>query len=246
MIRNQQKNFRRTLLVIPYIVVLSLSDIVLNVNGSIENALPELLWSTIFGQISAGDVRTMVLSIKCIGAIFLFTLLFGDVISQWFETARPFVFTRVKNRKKWLLKKIIHVWSLSAVYTFLFLAALFLICAREVAAWRFDLNLIGTFAVLFGIFAPLLTSAALLVNWISIAQNSVMGLLLVLSGLLVFEVVGILWFDCGWNIILNPLCCNHELLRNPVLATEKIGSNLAYLAVISAYMTLEISRMDLW
>ena len=75
---------RKTLYVIPFILMLSISDILL---AEIQEAqLAELLWYDVFGRLSAGKVQTIVLSTESLSCMFLFSLLYGSCISDFFAS----------------------------------------------------------------------------------------------------------------------------------------------------------------
>ena len=76
---------KKILLIIPYIFFMSLSDIFLS--SPQDQPLVEILWYDIFGRLSAGNIQTLVMSIESLGVIFLFTILFGNHISIFFDSS---------------------------------------------------------------------------------------------------------------------------------------------------------------
>ena len=82
----------KALFVVPFIIVFSLARIVLTEPRA--QPIHTALWSNLFGQITAGNIQTIVFSVKSIGLIILFGLLYGRFISQYFEEISPYVFIR--------------------------------------------------------------------------------------------------------------------------------------------------------
>ena len=126
----------RTLFAIPFVIVFSLTRIVLAEPR--PQPLHTALWSNLFGQITAGNVQTIVFSIKSIGLIILFGLIYGRFISRYFEEISPYVFIRVGNRQKWVLRKIISLWGISTFFTLFALATELLIAAMKTKDYGMD------------------------------------------------------------------------------------------------------------
>lgn len=96
---------KKILLIIPYIFFMSLSDIFLS--SPQDQPLAEILWYDIFGRLSSGNVQTLVMSIESLGVFFLFTILFGNHISVFFDSIGTFIFSRLPSRRIWFQKKLL-------------------------------------------------------------------------------------------------------------------------------------------
>lgn len=244
MIRQKISLFGKILWIVPYVLLISMSDIFLAVPTS--QPLPDMLWYRIFGRLSAGELHTVILSIKSIGGIFLFVLLYGSCISDYFGTISVFVFTRVNNRKIWCIKKAGELCLFSMLYSFLLIAVHFVIGFRNVNEWRLDGSAIITFAVIWGIIMPLLAVVCLAVNWISIPFDVPIAVFLVFVVVMILEFVAILLFDNIVNVILNPLCFNILIINNPVYAIMKILIEVLYLLLIMAGMMFYVKYRDIF
>lgn len=110
---------KKILLIIPYIFFMSLSDIFLS--SPQDQPLAEILWYDIFGRLSSGNVQTLVMSIESLGVFFLFTILFGNHISVFFDSIGTFIFSRLPSRRIWISKKVIGLSIISIFYTILYL-----------------------------------------------------------------------------------------------------------------------------
>mgnify|MGYP006972981012 CR=1 FL=1 len=61
---------KRTIFIIPFLFMTSLSEIFLYTPR--EQNLSDVLWYSIFGRVSRGDVHTMILEVNILGLLFLF------------------------------------------------------------------------------------------------------------------------------------------------------------------------------
>lgn len=81
----------KALFAVPFIIVFSLTRIVLTEPRA--QPIHTALWSNLFGQITAGNIQTIVFSVKSIGLIILFGLLYGRFISRFLKKlVRMFLF----------------------------------------------------------------------------------------------------------------------------------------------------------
>lgn len=229
---------------IPYVFVVSLSDILSAKPG--EQSLSDVLWYRILGRVSAGNLHTLVLSVESLGIIFLFTFLFGDYISNYFGSICTIVFTRIRNRTFWGIKKVLELCGYSVFYTFLLLELKFLIGIRNVKEWSFDETTLQTCIVLFGVIFPLVVTVCLLVNWISIRYGIPIAIISVFIVVICLEFIAILAFDQTANLILNPLCFNIAIRNTPKYAFMKIVVDFFYLFTVSGSMIFYIKRRDIF
>ena len=234
----------KLLAVVPFILLLS--PYILLEPQPLEKSLASLLWSSVFGTVTAGEVQSIVLSFENLGVLFLFTLLFGTCIARFYDENSHMVFTRITKRDIWSLKQILKVWGYAAAYTLVFLAFKFLLEMRRVTVWQWDGILVEALVVIFGILCPVLAILCLIANWIAIRRGAPVGVLLTFVGALVVEEIAIAWFDVPAMTVFNPLCSNIHILDMPVLAALKVGVNIGYLSLISVGMLLDIKRMDIF
>lgn len=245
--RKQRKfNFiKKIFLVIPFILMMSISEIILS-SEKIEEPLFEVFWYDIFGRVSAGEVQTLILSIESMGTIFLFALLFGSYISDFFHENSMVVFTRIHNRKQWSIQKIIEIYGLSMIYTILFLVLKFMMSAHKVFFWQMDKQLLWTLLVLFLTMSSLFTNACLVANLVSIKFGIPIAILSVFGVIILLQSFGILYFDSNINVICNPLCFNIKVLYSQNIGMMKILINLCYLILTAVGMTIYISKKDIF
>ena len=211
-----------------------------------DQPLAEILWYDIFGRLSSGNVQTLVMSIESLGVFFLFTILFGNHISVFFDSIGTFIFSRLPSRKIWISKKVIGLSIISIFYTILYLSLKFSISSRRVIVWQMDRQTLFTLVTLFAMLFPMFATVCLLANWISIKHGLPIGIIGVFVLILALELIAILNFDSSMNMILNPLCFNIDIIQSVEIALAKILSELVYLAILSIGITLYICRTDIF
>lgn len=82
------QSLKKILLILPYITILSLSDIILATPQ--EQPLSTALWYGIFERVTERNIHMLILSMESLGYIFLFSLLFGTYLSGFFDSVSTF------------------------------------------------------------------------------------------------------------------------------------------------------------
>lgn len=233
---------RETLLVVPYLLVMYIQNILSP--GNDGTTFSESLWTTFFGSVSAGEISTIVVTIGSMGCFFLFCLLFGAKIQQFFGDISVVFFTRIQNRRRWFLGQCMELFLYAAVYTALTLLVLGVITTRGKVAFSAADAL--TLLFIFGLLFTILAGSCLLTNWVAIRNGITLGVFVSVAVLLVLGMAATQFFDNLINIIGNPLCFNQETLHSPLQMGMKLGLNLAYLAAIVGAMGQDIEKMNLF
>ncbi|MDE5589700.1 MAG: hypothetical protein K2J60_11280 [Acetatifactor sp.] len=187
----------------------------------------------------------MVLTVKSLGFLFLFAILYGSYISEFFGSVSMILFTRIKSRITWSIKKIGVLCSLSSVYTVLLLLFEFAIGMRRVRGWIFNQNLVWTLISLFGMIFPLLVVICVMVNWVSIKHGIPIGICAALLAVVALQIIAVSFFNNNFNMVLNPLCFNSILLTAPKLMFMKIFTDMLYMAAASTGLLVYIDHMDI-
>ena len=234
----------KTFWIVPYIVVLSLVDIFLATPGS--GVLADVLWYGVWGKISSGEVQTIVLSLKCIGGIFLFAILFGREMAGYFGSVSSVYFTRIGSRGCFILGKAGRICVFAFTYTGWFLATEFWIGIRQVADRHMGVRTVYVLFLLEGILGTLLVLVCLAVNWLSIRLHVTVAVFLVFACVMVLEYVGIQFFDSSVNVLLNPLCANYRIVEDAGISCGKLAANGCYLGMLVLGMRFHVCRMDIF
>lgn len=234
---------KKTTLALPYIFVFSLSSIFLSHQQ--DQSIQMVLWDSIFGQISAGNIETLVVSIKILGLIFLFSLLFGDYLSRYLGSVGSFVFVRISSRLQWSLRKIVNLYGLSALYTAILIGTELLISFRKVIRPSLDESTCMVLLILFAILSTIFVSVCLIVNYLSIRHGISVSLVITFLIVLILQVVSILFYDVSANVLFNPFSFNSKIVDSLDYALIKIGIEFVYMGGISCVLVRRINKADI-
>lgn len=242
--RNKYRKFMKVCYILLYVIAFSISDILLNEPQDCR--VSERLWHSIFGSVTAGEIQSLVPSMGSIGTVFLFSLLFGNSISEFFGSGSSMFFTRLSDRKQWIWSRIAGVYGIALAYTGLYLAGEVLIAMGSVTEPRLDRQLCFAVIVLMMLLSLVFTVTCLLANVVSIRYGTAIGIFCAFVFVIVLETVGIMLFDHKLNIILNPFCFHSSIVNSPFVACMKIVIDFFYALIISVGMVGYIDRMDIW
>lgn len=243
-VRKKGCEFLKVFYILPYVIIFSFSEILLNEPQDCR--VSERLWHSIFGSVTAGEIQSLVPSMESIGAVFLFSLLFGNHISKFWGSGSSMFFIRLSDRKQWGWRKITELYGLAFVYTGLYLVAELLIAVGSVTNPQPDGQTYLTVIILLILLSLVFTATCLLVDLVSIRHGTAIGIFSVFVLVIVLETAGILLFDHKLNMILNPCCFHSGIVNSLSLACFKIAINIFYMGAVSAGMIRYINHADIW
>lgn len=234
----------KLLAIIPYWILMSLTEIMRPEPSS--ETLSSILWYSLFGRVSAGDIKTLTLSMESLGGVFLFVLLFGDYIAAYFTEISVYIFTRVRDRSIWTIKKIGAVVAYSAFFAEITILIKGYTCLLQKEEIQITKELLYAVIVTFVLLFLLLTQIGILSNFISTKFGSIVGVFSALVTLITLSILSIALFNNKLNQILNPLCFNIVLLDKINLMIAKIAISIVYLLMIIAAYTEFIYKLDIY
>lgn len=123
-----------------------------------------------FGQITAGNIQTIVFSVKSIGLIILFGLLYGRFISRFLKKLVRMFYSGRKSTKVGTEKNHFTVGYFYP-FTLFALATELLIAAMKTKDYGMDSGVVTVLLVLLFTLSSLYTSVCLLINMISIQKE---------------------------------------------------------------------------
>lgn len=211
-----------------------------------SETLSSILWYSLFGRVSAGDIKTLTLSMESLGGVFLFVLLFGDYIAAYFTEISVYIFTRVRDRSIWTIKKIGAVVAYSAFFAEITILIKGYTCLLQKEEIQITKELLYAVIVTFVLLFLLLTQIGILSNFISTKFGSIVGVFSALVTLITLSILSIALFNNKLNQILNPLCFNIVLLDKINLMIAKIAISIVYLLMIIAAYTEFIYKLDIY
>lgn len=236
--------WKKILFMIPFVGIISLGE--LFGATKIDEELSYILWNSIFGSLSEGNIATIVLSMKTISSIFLFVLLYGNYIAEYFADVANIYFVRVQSRKVWTARKSMELIVYAFFYSLLFIVLQTIVCSLRVENLVVDRVLIQTVLIIAGILVPVLVALTILVNGIATKWGISVGVLVAVVLTVGLEVVAIIGYNRWENIVLNPLCFNIYLLEDRQSILYKIITNFIYVGISFGGLILYLDRLDIW
>lgn len=156
---------------------------------SSEHVVSRRIIHEIFSMTRLGDMKTFVMTMDGMFFLFLFNLLFGTYIYKEFGTSSVYLFSRLKSRSKWLIRKSIVLTVMSGIYVLLYLFTIF--CIASIHA-KFTCNLLDFLKVLLVWFVLMLYASitTISINYVSIRFGSAIGFVVVFAAqMLLFSAV---------------------------------------------------------
>ena len=230
--------------VVLYLGIMSLSEIFYQYAEG--EKMSELLWYSIFGRITKGDVTALLMSMETLGLVFLFCLLFGGYVSDYFGSNSAVYFTRVHDRGRWVTGRIGGILLISALYTLLVLGIKAVITRFRMVSWVEDKAVIWTLFLIFGVFFTLIVISCFLTNWISIHYSVPIGVVSCFGILILLRYLAMMEPDYPLNIVCNPMCMDVVMISSPVYGILKIGVNIILLVSIYIGMKFYIEKKDIF
>ncbi len=179
--------------------------------GGVDSSVGEMLAYALFGDAMIGDIRIFILLMDRMYYIFIFIMLYGTYIYRDFQVSSVYLFSRLKDRKKWFYKNVVAVAIFAAVYTFLFLATLLATCVWS-SNYPLDIESVKMLGTLFIFVTLFLTATTLLTNFLTIRYNSSIGficvytLILILISIVVMSDNNMIWLaEHPYFSLLNPV-----------------------------------------
>lgn len=147
-------------------------------------SLNALFSECIFDSKSIMENKLLILAINSIFLVVLFNLYFGIYIEKEFTTNGIFIFTRIKNRKKWFYNKYLELLCYSSLYTFLYMLSMLVICMISTRRWG-NLGTIRIFVYLWVSLNFIIFISTLVINHLAIYYEEHVGFIMVYFAMLI-------------------------------------------------------------
>lgn len=206
-----QRNIWKIFIIIPITLLSEFSTLItLFTEGGLDYRVEELIADTLFGLTKIGDIKSYALVLDGMYYILIFTMLFGTYIYHDFTISSIYLFSRMKDRKKWFYRKVVEISLLALSYTFLFLTTLALVCSSG-SKYKMNSSAWILLLVLFFLITLFLIGTVLLINLIAIRTSSAIGFLSIYTALLVCIMI-VLHYHQSPFIVQHP----YFMLFDPV------------------------------
>lgn len=175
------RNICKTLLAFP-VAFLAHFTLLLSAFSSDLFTRPDVSFSQnlaekIFGRITLGEIKSVVLGLDHLFFFMLFSLLFGSYIYQNFTTSSVYLFSRIKKRRKWLFSISLRLILYSFMYNFFYLLTTCLIMYL-VTPIPVTFENSRSFVLLLTILTFLMANFTIIINLLSIRFGSGVGFVL--------------------------------------------------------------------
>lgn len=234
----------RAVCIVPYCFILSLTAILMP--AQLEYPFVDVFWDCIFGKVSAGELTTITLSLESIGAVFLFCLLFGDYVAQHFGRVSVYIFTRIRDRRKWAMRKICGLLCYALMFSILDVLFKIFEARIQVADWGNMADTWQAIIVSLLLLFLLVSTVAILVNFWATRFGVAVGVVVALVVIVLLDLIAISYFDNVVNQLLNPLCFNESILQKPILVLVKLLISASYPAALALLYAETVKRMDIF
>jgi hypothetical protein len=233
----------KILIIIPYVLAMSMSDIVLM--DPLEQPIVLAIWYRTFGRVSSSDAQMFIMTIESLGTILLFNILFGNRIAVYFGESRTMIFTRIPDKRLWGIGRVIGVYKDAVIYTFLMVFINFVVSAINTVGWILDRWVLMVLFFICLSWSILLTMTCILVNLLSIKHEIAISVTIVAISVLLLEYIALVFFENEHNIIFNPLCFNVDIINSTSLMFGKIAAMLTYCFIITVALICYIRNIDI-
>lgn len=216
----------------------------------IDLSVGTMISSEIMGSITSGNSKILIFLIRNQYYLFLFNILYGDYIYKNFQYSSVYLFSRLKNRKKWFLKKSIELLIISLLYTFLLLLVYLIVCSI-CSTKPVDYNTINIILLLFCRINLLIFLSTLIINLLSLRYSNVTSFVAVYISIVLLMSLALKqqYFLSGniYNIffILNPASGIIEELANSKILILLLITNLSYVATTYLIGANYIQKFDI-
>lgn len=231
--------------IVPLTLIFSINFILF---GESTSSIEETVLNMVIGQVSSNDNKVMLFIGEKLYYLIFFNLLFGGFISEQFNDNAVYIFSRIKNRKKWFYKRATQLLAFSAVYSLIFVSTLIFIGVIN-SNGNFDGQTMYVICVLIVRMILLIFFTTLAINLLSVRYDSIRGFIIVyvISMILIF--IAIKYSNSNfsaWIHLLNPMSGFIFPTSNNVILL--VVSLIYYVALIIILMIIGaayINRYDI-
>jgi hypothetical protein len=126
---NTKWDYLKMLIVMPLIILFNSGDIFSR--PQLGQSVAELFSHKFYSETTHADITTFVLTISNLYFLFLFNLLYGTYIVDDYNHSGVYIFSRLRNRTRWYIQKMLMLLRFSVIYASIVVASLFMISLYE-------------------------------------------------------------------------------------------------------------------
>lgn len=209
-------NFKKIVIVIPLAFLINLELLLSNTTSNLS--IEQLLIHLSFDLQSLKDKKSLVIAFNSLLTIILFNLFYGNYIYKDISVNGAYLFTRLKDKKKWIQKKLRTIITYSTIYSFFYITSIMIICILHKKQITWSFSILEIYLIMCLAFNIIIILSTIYINFFSIYYGEHMGFFL-----------GYIGF-----ILLFELCLNFEKI--PILGEYFYLSFLNPINLMSAYL----------
>lgn len=177
-----KKKWWKSICIVPITILIYWTDLLpSNMQETIYAVLLDKFGGRITPCIDNAD-NIFLLNIQQLYFVIVFNLIYANQIVDHFRYSCIYVFSRIKNRKKWFLECSMELWKIASLYGFLYVGILFFMAGLSSNFSITSKDIWVAFVLWFKV-SVLCYITTLLLNIISLRLGSVLAFIIIFGGI---------------------------------------------------------------
>ncbi len=203
MVRLEKRNLLKAFIAVPLCFVLYSFHLA---SAPSSLSLSEQLEIMVFGKMDFNYSYAYIMTIENIAFIMLFNLMFSTHITTHFRYSCVYVFSRLRDRRRWYAARMLEIIICALIYTLLYVISVLVICMIVTGRPLDSVTLYRCFMVFLFSFL-IVCSSTLLINLLALKFGTGAGFFIVEGIIFALVVIFMLTYDLPWAAYVNPLAC---------------------------------------
>lgn len=246
-----KRKWWKNIWIVPITILIYWTDLLPN---NVQETVSAVLLDKFGGRISPGVDNAdniFLLDIQQLYFLIVFNLIFANQIVDHFRYSCIYVFSRIKNRKKWFLRCSLELWVIASLYSFLYVGTLFFIGSLSAKFYITTNDLWIAFVLWFKV-NVICYITTLLLNIISIRLGSVLAFIIIFGGIALNTYI-------SPHLMNTAIICKHPTLAifDPIHGIYEgmlinghnvslfIGYNTLLLILVTIFGIYFVNKMDI-
>lgn len=242
-------NMKKVFCIMPITIIYNL-DMVLSQQRTTASLNDFFIFST-FDMQSILENKSLILTMFNVALIIVFNLFFGTTIYREFADNGVYLFTRIRDRKKWFFKKAMKIVFYSGIYSLLYLIVTLCLCMihkGQLLSW----SVVPIFVLMWFALSVVTILTTMIINFFSIFHGEQVGFIVGYSVFIVFimlalnfddiYILGSIYYLSFWNPV-NVLSL--YLLDNLWHQIFVVLYNIGIVGGLFIYIAKKINKMDI-
>lgn len=246
-----KKKWWKSVWIVPITVLIYWTDLLPdNMQETISAALLDKFGGRITLGIDDAD-HVFLLNIQQLYFVIVFNLIFANQIVDHFRYSCIYVFSRIKDRKKWFLEHSIELWEIASLYSFLYVGILFFMAGLNSKFSITSTDIWVTLVLWFKV-STVCYITTLILSVISIRLGSVLAFIIIFGGIALDTYISPYIMNtaivCKYPmlVIFDPVNGIYEsMLMNGRNVSLFIGYNIFLLILVTIFGIYFVNKIDM-